>query len=507
MTIYNKSHQLGEMELRTIKLWTDRVTRFLKKTFIIFCFCLLTATSTFATPTDRIGQNIERLITSVGNVNIGIYVYDMTTGQVLYERNSDRTFTPASNQKIFTAVAALSQLGPDYQFSTRLLATNKVINQGQLNADVYFQFSGDPSLRLRDLNSMITDLKAQGITHINGQLYIDTSIYENQGWAPGWAWNDTLYCFTAPTNASILNQNCLNIQIMPSSKVGTPITIVKNDASQAVTIINKATTQGNKHKGCYVGLHNTVITANTHNTYILEGCLKIGAKKQTLSIPVSNPDEFAAKTVAQLLTKNGIQFNQMPLTGNLQNNKGTPVVLAEHHSKALRELVKTMLKESDNLISDALFKKLGSTYYSYGTWKTGEMAERKIFSTKPSIGMTNNTVIIDGSGHSRYNLVSPVQITRLLNYAYNNPKIATDFIQALPVAGTDGTLKYRMNEIRGRVKAKTGTLDNVSSLSGYIKTNRGHTVIFSIIVNGVAPPLTKYRHLQDNICQYLVSAV
>lgn len=462
----------------------------------------LVAPSLFAVEND-ISRRIEELIAGSGNINIGIHVQDLTTGEILYQKNADRTFIPASNQKMFTAVAALTQLHPEYQFKTRILATTHQVTGGQLNGDIYFQFSGDPSLRIRDVNALIASLKSQGIQQINGKVYVDFTAFENHGWGPGWVWNDTRYCFSAPINAGILNQNCLNVQIVPGGAVGAPIKIIPNEASQSVAVINKATTQSANRKGCYVQLENNATAATDPNTYVLEGCLRLNSKQQTLSIPLTHPEAFATRLVDNLLHKNGINFRQPVERGGAE---GPLVTLAEHSSKPLGGLVKTMLKESDNLISDTVYKRLGYTYFSQGTWKTGALAVRKVLNSRAGIGLEKKTVIADGSGLSRYNLVSPQEVSGLLNYAYHNPAISGTFIKSLPIGGIDGTLKYRMHDITGRVSAKTGTMVNVSALSGYLKTRRNHTLAFSILTNGVVGPMHKYKLLEDEICQYLVNA-
>jgi len=170
-------------------------------------------------------------------------------------------------------------------------------------------------------------------------------------------------------------------------------------------------------------------------------------------------------------------------------------------------LVKTMLKKSDNLIADSLFKTLGAIYYKQtGTWENSSKAMQQILANKTNIDFSK-ALIYDGAGLSRYTLVSPQQFSLLLSAAYHDPVLADIFIAALPIAGIDGTLKYRMGKgsTLGNIHAKTGSLANTSALSGYLQTSHHEVLAFAIIINRFTGTMHKYHLLQDKICQFLAS--
>ena len=443
--------------------------------------------------------SIDDMVSSANDqISIGVKIMDLSSKEVIYEKNAERTYTPASNQKVITAAAALLYLGSDYRFKTRLYTSEGTTDNGQFNGNVYLKFSGDPDLRIHHINELVEALTNQGINRINGDVHFDESAYGGKDLGPGWMWDDAQYCFSAPIGANILNQNCVGIRVKPGKKVGAPIVVQFSEANQYIKVINQAVTKSPDAKGCYVRLKT-----GHDNTYILRGCIRLNGPTQGLSVALENPDSFNKEVLKGLFKKQNII-----VMGDFKRGraKGKLTQVAEHKSQPLLHYVTEMLKESDNLISDSLFKKLGSAYFrGQGTWKTGAKAIRRILASKINLKPYNG-VIADGSGLSRYNLVSPEQMVYLLDQVYQKTGVSSEFMAALPISGTDGTLSHRMSApgYRGKVKAKTGTMANVTSLSGYVFTKQKKVLAFSIIVNGIPGSSRKYQNLEDQICQHLV---
>lgn len=433
------------------------------------------------------------------HINIGVKVVDVANSKTVYEKNAGRTYTPASNQKVVTAAAGLLYLGPEYRFKTQVLRAPGEIENHQLNGNVVIKFAGDPELRISNLSRLIKELaEKEGIKRIQGDVIIDESAYGGQDFGPGWMWDDMRHCFSAPISANILNQNCAGIRVAPGKKVGAPVTILPTATSGYVSIVNHATTKSAEARNCYIKLKIA-----SENKYILEGCLSLNSKPRGLSVSLDDPDKFNKNVIRHLFKE-----QKITVTGKIKDGraKGDLKLVAEHRSEPLTKFIHEMLKESDNLISDTLFKKLGSTYFKgQGTWKSGSKAVRRILASKvevhPFVG-----VIADGSGLSRYNLISPEQMVELLEHIYQKNDVAKQFITALPISGIDGTLEHRMGApgFRGKVKAKTGTMANVTSLSGFVYTKNNKTLAFSIIINGVAGSTRQYKALEDQICELLI---
>lgn len=443
-------------------------------------------------------QAIDDIIAQVGmNINTGIEVKDADTGEIIYSRNADRSFVPASNQKLFTAYAALAYLGADYRYKTRFLTDNKQIEGGVLQGDLYLQFSGAPDFRVQDLDTMVAKLQKLGIGQIKGDVYVDDLAFDAVQMGPGWMWDDAKYCFSAPIRASILNGNCVTLKAVPSKSSGSRVKIMPAKRNAGVQFRNDAKTRLKNYKNCYLALRSA-----HDNTYQLSGCLPADSKGRSLSIALQDPHTYAQAILKSLLKNHHIKVNGKVKAGRA---KAGSQELVQHQSKTVAKLVKIQLKESDNLISESLLKKIGQLYFrAQGSWRTGVKAIETILKKQMDMDFSHS-VIADGGGLSRYNLVSPKQMVLLLTTAYKNSTLAPVFMDALPIGGVDGTLDYRMKgSAARRVMAKTGSMVGVVSLSGYIKTQSNRTLVFSIITNGVPGSLSTYRKVEDQICDYLV---
>jgi D-alanyl-D-alanine carboxypeptidase/D-alanyl-D-alanine-endopeptidase (penicillin-binding protein 4) len=177
--------------------------------------------------------------------------------------------------------------------------------------------------------------------------------------------------------------------------------------------------------------------------------------------------------------------------------------LARHESQPLHDLVTDMLKKSDNIIAGSLFKKIGELYtHRPGTWESGGNAVAQILSQQAALDIWRIS-LMDGSGLSRYNQVTPAQLLKVLEFTFHNPATNYQFVSALPIAGVDGTLKRRMKNIAWKVRAKTGSMQGVVSLAGYALSADKEPLAFVIMINGRNGTVWQYRALEDRILQYL----
>ena len=451
----------------------------------------------------QIRQTINKILASSHeNLNAGIIVANLSTGKILYEKNPTRLFLPASNLKLFTAYAALKKLGPSFTYQTAVYADTSHLQNGILDGNVYFKFSGDPELSLPQLNTLVSSLSIKGIQKINGAVIIDNSDYDAAGLGPGWMWDDQNYCFGAPVNALIIDHNCFSVNLFPANQLNALSFLKPVQPPLFVTLNNQIRTVAN-NTGCKIK-----VQGNDNNNYTLNGCInsaKPGSTKAatTLDIATRNAPLYATKSLAQLLQNNHIVVTKGIQFGLVNSNEN---LIAVTNSKPLTKIISDMLKPSDNLIANSLFKKMGElTSQRIGSWETGKKAMQALLQSELFIE-PHSQIIVDGSGESRYDLVTPQQILVLLLSVYRNPMLTNIYIPALPIAGIDGTLQDRMRAagIKGRVLAKTGSMAGVSSLSGFIKTTHKQTLAFVILFNNFAGSETKYRALQDRICEYLV---
>jgi D-alanyl-D-alanine carboxypeptidase/D-alanyl-D-alanine-endopeptidase (penicillin-binding protein 4) len=418
---------------------------------------------------------LNRIISSsdTGTANIGVYVKSLKTGDALFVRNIYQSFTPASIMKILTAEAALIYLGSDYRFSTQLLTDAKGVTGGVLQGNLYIVLNGDPSLTYPDLVELMTNLQAQGISAIAGNVYIDNTAYDQRFYGPGWIGKDKTYCYAAPISASIINHNCLPLALQRSDgqipKVSPPPP--------------KRFNSGKKHNFA------------TRSSRLASSNIGWGVNYVVTDIPEFNRNLFKG-----LLRKFSVDVYGVVTFGSAPHSLS---LVATHNSQPLPQLVRDMLKKSDNVIAGALFKKLGQLYSNRpGSWENGSIAVSQILSKQAGV-QTSGMRLLDGSGLSIDNLATPAQFMQVLQYAYNNGKTSEHFISALPIAGVDGTLKHRMGNISHKIRAKTGTISGVVSLAGYATTSSKDSLAFVIIINGNKGLHWRYKGMEDKIATAL----
>ena len=444
--------------------------------------------------TQNLTNELNQLISSVDSKAIvGIQVKSMKQGDILYTHNESRLLTPASIFKILTAEAALIYLGPDYKFQTRLMTNAKSTTNGVVQGDVYLVHSGDPTLTYYDLTDMMVSLKSQQIQGINGNVYVDNTAYDQDNLGPDWLAKDTHFCFAAPINASIINHNCISISIAPAKMAGYHAVVIQNPRFFYARINNSVETRSTKTRSCRLSL-----TTSPDNVITLDGCMAKGRYSRSGTIVINDIVKYN-----EALLQNSFRRFGINVRGGI-GAKTAPAdltVLALHESKPLHILINDMLKKSDNIIAGSLFKKMGEMYTRQpGSWTNGGNAVKQILAQKASVN-TSEMHAADGSGLSRDNQITASQMIQVLDYAFHNYATNYEFISALPIAGVDGTLKYRLKNVAWKVRAKTGTKskEGVVALAGYAVSKDHEPIAFVIMVNGHYGNTWKYREMADRI--------
>ncbi|WP_099140551.1 serine-type D-Ala-D-Ala carboxypeptidase [Xenorhabdus kozodoii] len=408
---------------------------------------------------------------------------------------------PASTQKIVTALAALLQLGKDYRFVTTL-ESDANVSEGVLDGNLTARFVGDPMLTRSQLRNMVESLRQSGIKQIDGDLIIDTSIFSSHDKAPGWVWNDMTQCFSAPPSAAIVDKNCFSVSLY-SSEQPDELAFVRVPAFYPVNVLSEVKTLAKgspEAKYCELD-----VISGDLNRYTLTGCLTQRDEPLPLAFAIQNGPGYAGK-----ILKNELNIAGIELKGRIRLQsvaKSPEKILAVNQSVPLNNMLSIMLKKSDNMIADTLFRTLGHRYFNVpGTWRAGSDAVRQILKQKAGIDLSN-TVMVDGSGLSRHNLIAPTTMMEILQFiAQHNDEL--DFISMLPKAGYDGTLAYRpgLHEagLDGKVFAKTGSLQGVYNLAGFMTAASGQQIAFVQFVSAysVLPkdqrnrrvPLSRFEH-------------
>lgn len=451
------------------------------------------------TLSEEISNLLEHEMTSA---EIGIVVADANSGKTIYEHNGFKLFTPASNTKLFSAAAALYELGPEYKFQTAIYVNKKNITQKTLKGNLYIHFSGDPSLRIKHLSKLITQVANAGILKIKGDIILDTSDFNGPNYAPGWSQEDLNWYFNAPITTIILNQNTIDVNLIPGSKLGNKAkaVLVKEKLAPFIKLNTDVdtVTYPESMNSCSLEINIT-----QHNDVTLTGCWPISDQAKTLHIAIKNPNLFAKAIIKRELKKQGLKFTGTIKEGAMPTGLNQ---IALKESAPLKLLLQTLLKDSNNIYAECITKTLGKHSYNEGSFINGVNAITDILHKKVNLD-AEKYVLKDGSGASRYTLLSPKQIVRLLFVIHHTPDLASIYEQALPESGQDGTLKHRMQsfDLRGKIAAKTGSMSGVSSLSGILTDRNHHQMIFAIMINHFVGEISEAKMLQAKIASILYS--
>ncbi len=417
--------------------------------------------------------------------NLALIVQKIGAAQPSIDYHSQQMALPASTIKVVTALAALLQLGPDFRFQTQLESRGQ-LKGNTLTGDLVARFGGDPTLTRQDVRNMVTNLKKQGVQHIEGNLVVDTSVFASHDKAPGWPWNDITQCFSVPPAAAIVDRNCFSVSLYSAPTPGDKA-FIRVASYYPVTMSSEVRTLARGSADAqYCELD---VVPGELNRFTLTGCLTQRSEPLPLAFAIQNGASYAGAILKSELQNAGIDYS-----GHLvRQTQPTPpaTVLAKTESAPLHTLLHTMLKNSDNLIADTVFRTIGHQRFGVpGTWRAGSDAVRQILRQQGNIDL-GNSIQVDGSGLSRHDLISPATMMQVLQYiAQNDQKL--DFISMLPLAGHDGTLLYRggLHEagVDGKVSAKTGSLQGVYNLAGFMTTASGQRVAFVQYLSGYAVP-------------------
>ena len=428
----------------------------------------------------------------------GVLVADAATGDVLYARNPDTYFMPASNAKLFTTALALATLGPDYRVHTTVASSGAPDANGVLNGDLVLIGRGDANLSNRKfpygkkeeregppekvLVEFAGAVAARGVKEITGDVIADDSMFQHEKFPSGWLVDDILWSYGAAVSAIAVNDNTFTLTLRPGAREGEPAWCEAGLAGDFYAVENLIRTGAR-------GSEEKLAVARDPGSRVIRvsGSMPLDAQPRKLSIAVEEPGEYAASLLARLLKARGVKVNGRARARHAGDPElaGTPApqtVLAEHTSVPLADDIRLTNKNSENLHAELLLllaahEKAGARNY--------EEALKFAADFFKAAGIADGDVVLsDGSGLSRKDLVTPRAIVHLLRYASTQPWSEL-YRSSLPVAGEDGTLLERMKNTpaAGRVFAKTGTIGHVNSLSGYATTVRGTQILFSILGN------------------------
>lgn len=441
------------------------------------------------------------------NAHWGVVIQSLENGEYFYKRNENKFFIPASNMKLFTSAAGLVKLGADYKFSTNIY-TEGEIDGSTLNGNLVIQGRGDPTISGRffdnNIHKIFNDwadsLLEKGIDEISGNIIGDDDLFDDTGLGTGWAWDYESYWYAAPSGAISFNDNCVDIFVSVDANTNLA-KVTTSPNTKYVIVLNKVLVVGDDSTTSI-----KIYRERGTNVISVYGTVKPGDNVKTYCT-INNPTQYFVVVLKDVLEKKGIKVTGYPVdVDDIPEplDYGRMRLLFTHYSQPLKDIIKVINKNSQNFFAEQLLKTIGLEIEGYGTIENGVKASNAVFE---DMGMnTDNLILVDGSGLSRLNLVTPRKIVSLLNYMYKS-NFYIPFYNSLPIAGMDGTLGNRMKNTKAQnnVRAKTGYLGAVRSLSGYVFTGDNEPVAFSIIANNFNVPLKLAENIQDLVCLRLAN--
>lgn len=427
----------------------------------------------------------------VARALVGIRVESLQTGAVLYERNGGKLVMPASNMKVVTMAAAAERLGWDFRYETRL-EHNGWIDHGTLSGDLIVTGSGDPSIVAPDAGPAAVFIEwadaliRAGIHRVDGRLIGADNAFDDRGIGAGWEFDDLTLGYAAPPGALSYNENVVRVVVTPGRNAGDAARIETAPPAKLFEIASEVVTAA---AGSTPRIEVARVPFSPRLT--VRGTIAAGGNVITRTMAVDNPTRFFVEGLAAALAARGIAIRGGVWDiDDLAEPPGPDgrTLVSRRESLPLSFLAGHFMKDSQNFYGETLLKTLGRAAGSPGSTASGRQAVRETL-TKWNVP-ADAIVMQDGSGLSRQNYVTADAIVIILKRMWEDERHRGRFLSVLPVAGHDGTLESRMRGtiLNGRVQAKTGTISNVRSLSGFVDTKSGEKLVFSMIANHFTAP-------------------
>ena len=469
--------------------------------FIISALSVFAQPATTNKPVETLAEFQARLKTVAMHPRfsaglLGIKVESLDTGKIIFEQNAEKLMKPASNAKMYSGALALDRLGPDYKIKTSFYAESKPNAAGAISGDLIVYGRGDPSFSARfnhedykkPIEQLAEAVTAAGVKTISGDLVGDESFFKGPPYGVGWSWDDLQEYYGAEVSALTLQENTVDMVIKPGAKIGEPCQIITKPETTYLNFINRTETVAKDGKRS-VDIYRPV----AENTVYVRGALPMGESINDAAVAVHKPAMWFVTLLKEALAKRGVVVSGKLRSVNWLDREVDPIdfgkltEVAFIESRPMAEIVKGMMKPSQNLFAHLLLLQVGEKTRTAENAKENSddagLDEMKKFLTE--VGVKKGDVLLEeGSGLSRGCLLKPSASVELLKFMHKH-RCKDAFYDSLPIAGVDGTLRSRFKGTAAEknIHAKTGTIRYVNSISGYVTSKAGEHLVFSIMLN------------------------
>lgn len=457
-----------------------------------------------------------------------VKIVSLDTGLVVFEQDANKFVRPASNMKLYTVAAAFDRLTPDYHFLTSVYAKEKP-DGGKIKGDLIIYGRGDPSFAARfnngdyfkGINDLADRIVAAGVKRVKGDLVGDESYLNGAPLGSGWEWGDLQWSYGAPVSALTVNDNAIDLTVKPGEKVGAPVVVTTGPPSSTFMAISSRATTSARGSKSELQLYRGVGA----NTLEITGSLPLGDNGFTGTVAIPNPALAFVSMLREALIKRGVKIDGRTRTVDARSGASIvpnpllvtvqptnmpppplPFEIASMQSPPFNLIAAHTLKPSQNLYTELILRTLGTPRIS--STQTNEEAGLIIVRNflKQAGVPESDLALNDGSGLSRNDMITANATVQLLTFMSKH-KYFAQFRDALPIAGVDGTLRTRMKgtPAEGNLRAKTGSLSSVASLSGYVTTAAGEHLAFSMMLNNYPDASLVRRDSIDAIAVLLAS--
>ncbi len=413
---------------------------------------------------------------SLRGARVGLLVADLETGEPVAGHEVDRALVPASNQKLLVASAALAHWGPTHRFETPVYRDGRLSGDGVLEGALWIEGRGDPGLVSERMWKLAEEIRLHGVREVRGALGIDATYFDEVAMHPDWG-PASSRAYQAPISAFAANYSAFRVDVSGSASAGRPVRV---DVAPAIPYLRtraEAKTIARTHQ---LFLDVRRLPDGSGEYVRVSGAFPLGLARQTYWRSVSMPTRYAASVLRAQLEAQGVRVTGGTIVGP---RPPSAVELLRFEGGSVSEHVRLLNKHSNNFVAEQLTKMLGAERYGApGTWEKGA---RALVDHLAELGLSDpSTIVRDGSGLSVRNRLSPRILIGILRAAGQRFDTGAEFLASLPLAGLDGTLSDRMVQSEVVVRAKTGHLHRVASLSGVVSDASGRRLAFAVLVNG-----------------------